>query len=68
MRLWPFPRNRQADRNDELDDAHKQVDRAIRDAKQLRCRADEVVERLSETRRRNHIAEAVARVMRGKTT
>jgi hypothetical protein len=62
--MWPWHRRRPDDGED-LEDAHKQADRAIRDAQQLRYRADEVVGDLSKTRERNHFAAAVARAIRG---
>lgn len=65
MRLWPFRRRNTTSPDVVLDDAHKEMNRAIRDAEQLRCRAEDVTDSLKETWRRNHIAEAVIRTIRG---
>lgn len=67
MRWWPFRKRRQ-EQGEDLDDAHRQVERALRDAQQLNCRADDVIGRLSDTWARNHIAQAVADTIRGKLT
>lgn len=70
MRFWPFRKDKQRRREqwEDLDDALRQADRALEDAKQLRCRADDVAGRLSDTWTRNHIAQAVATFMRGEST
>lgn len=65
MRFWPFYRSRRTPKDRELDAAHWEVDRAITDAKCLRGRADDVVDKLSKTRERNHFAAAVAQRFRG---
>lgn len=62
---WPFRKRRQS-QGEDLDDAHRQADRALTDAQQLNCRADTVMGRLSATWERNHIAQAVADTIRGK--
>lgn len=68
MNLWPF-RRRCTDpprpSEEELDHALRQAERALTDARELRCRADSVADRLSRTRERNHFAAAVARAIRG---
>lgn len=66
MRFWPFNKRRQ-EQGEDLDDALRLADRALEDAKQLRCRADNVAERLADSWARNHIAQAVANIMRGET-
>lgn len=66
MRLWPFSRRRR-EQGEDLDDALRQADRALEDARQLRCRADDVTGRLADTWARNHIAQAVADIMRGSS-
>lgn len=42
-----------------------EADRALLDAKQLRCRADAIGDQLSKTRERNHFAAAVIAAIRG---
>ena len=68
---WPFfrlaRRTARAKNNQDMDDALWEADRALRDAKNLRYRADAIGDRLRETGRRNHFGEAVARALRGDT-
>jgi hypothetical protein len=66
MKFWPFRRRKCTDAPDELDAAHREVDRAIHDTKQLHRRADEVVGRLEKTWEKNHFGDAVRRRMRGE--
>jgi|GraSoiStandDraft_44_1057316.scaffolds.fasta_scaffold421331_3 hypothetical protein len=67
MRFWPFSKKRRQEQGEDLDDALRQADRAIADAQQLRCRAGDVADRWADTWARNHIAQAVANIMRGET-
>ena len=66
MRWWPIERRRE--QGEDLDDAHRQADRALQDARQLRRRADDVAGRMADTWARNHIAQARANIMRAETT
>lgn len=63
MRLWPFRRRQSSEAQQDMNAALWEADRAIRDAKQLRHRADDVTGRLSETWGRNHFKEAVIDTM-----
>jgi hypothetical protein len=65
-RLWSGRRRRNTATalDTELDVAHREADRAILDAVQLHCRADDVADRLARTRARNNIAEAVEKSIR----
>jgi hypothetical protein len=66
MRLrWPPCRRRRVQGCEDIDAAIWEANRALQDAKQLRCRADGIGEALRETRRLNHFGEAVARAIRG---
>lgn len=65
MKWWPFSKRRQ-EQGEDLDDAIRQAERALRDAHALNCRADNVTGRLADTWARNHIAQAVADTIRGK--
>lgn len=50
---------------EDADEAVVQARRALADARNFSRRVEDVAERLQETRRRNHFAEAVARAIRG---
>lgn len=65
MRFWPFKKRHQG-QGEDLDDAIRQAERALHDARQLNCRADDVTGRLADTWSRNHIAQAVGDLIRGK--
>ena len=67
MRWWPLSRRRR-EQGEDLDDALRQAERALEDARQLHRRADDVTGRLADTWARNHIAQAVANIMRGETS
>ena len=60
---WPWAKEHGA--SPEAEAAEQQADRALLDAEALRGRAEEVARSLSNTRRVNHIAEAVIRSIRG---
>jgi hypothetical protein len=60
---WPWHR-RESRPSQEAQAALWQADRALTDAERLDRAAQEVADRLRETRRRNHFAEAVARSIR----
>jgi hypothetical protein len=45
--------------------AAEEARRGLKDAENLACRLEDVADRLSKTRERNHFAAAVARALRG---
>lgn len=64
MRLWPFNRRRR-EQGEDLDDALRQADRAIADARAQREWAGDLSCRLADTWARNHFAQKVAEAWRG---
>lgn len=65
MRLWPHRRADRLQADADMDAHLWEAERALVDARQLHSRADEIADRLSKTRERNHFAAAVARALRG---
>lgn len=63
MRFWPW--HQQPPSHEDLDEALRLADRALRDAQDLRCRAEYVGEQVRQTGERNHFAVAVMRAIRG---
>lgn len=51
--------------SEDAEAAAAEARRGLRDAENLACRLEEVADRLSKTRQRNHFAAAVARAIRG---
>ena len=63
MRFWPW--HQQPRSHEDLDEALWAADRALKDAKDLRCRAESIGGEMRLTGERNHFAVAVMRAIRG---